>query len=342
MSAPSFELSGPDTPRWRAFLADAPAALSDPYYSPDYLAVNPEGGQPHYAWFTCPAGRLCLPFVLHPLPNDDGSEVSSAYGYGGPLVVGDPATVWAAFDPYWQQYCQRQGVVAELVRFHPLLNNHEGAPTGYTVTEVKANTAIDLSVPDLWAQLHPNKRRDLRQAQAKDVIVTTEAAYLPQFQALYTASLQAKQAEALYYFGPNLFEMVERWLKTGQAWLLTALWHGAPVAGALFWVGPTRVSYFLAATTDAGKRLQASNLLVWEAALRAQARGCQHLLLGGGLRNDDDLARFKRRFAPQGQVAYRLGTRIHHPERYARLSRPAGRFLSYTPGLQPQLPGLVP
>jgi len=43
------------------------------------------------------------------------------------------------------------------------------------------------------------------------------------------------------------------------------------------------------------------------------------MVLGGGYRGSEGLLRYKKSFAPHGEVPFRLGQKMHDPERAAQL-----------------------
>ena len=81
--------------------------------------------------------------------------------------------------------------------------------------------------------------------------------------------------------------------------------------------------YFLAASTDEGRRTAAANLVIYEAMRIARDAGLSVLNLGGGLRDGDALHAFKCSFGP-GRRPYFVGAAVHDQGAYNRLSAAAG------------------
>ena len=62
------------------------------------------------------------------LPEGRYFDFSTPYGYGGWLIEGeDPAPVFEAY----RQWAEKNGVISEFVRFHPMLRNHEACGSFY-------------------------------------------------------------------------------------------------------------------------------------------------------------------------------------------------------------------
>jgi len=161
---------------WDARIADLPLDLQDVYFTAGYhlLWQRHGDGRACGAVLETDAGVVLYPFLLRPLEPVLGPQwaercdLSSAYGYGGPLVhprhgraaettprstamplaersdaLGKARTAAdaAADDPVrlrllaelrsrFAGWCAEHGVVSEFIRFHPLLRTERGMPAG--------------------------------------------------------------------------------------------------------------------------------------------------------------------------------------------------------------------
>ena len=98
-------------------------------------------------------------------------------------------------------------------------------------------------------------------------------------------------------------------------------WHGEePVAAAIFLRGKRWAHYHLAGSTAEGRQYKASTLLVNEGARWAHEAGCELLHLGGGLAEDDGLARFKFSFSDKSFDYHTLAV-LSDSEEYQRLCK---------------------
>jgi serine/alanine adding enzyme len=154
---------------WDAALSGLPPQLHDVYFTAAYHLVWQRNGDglARGAIFENADGAVLYPFLLRPLdtapalvaatghggdPWRGRFDISSAYGYGGPLaaVAGeeplelpdDPeaasgtgpgpvvtpasARLLAAFRHEFSAWCREQGIVSEFIRFHPLLQTEAG------------------------------------------------------------------------------------------------------------------------------------------------------------------------------------------------------------------------
>jgi hypothetical protein len=96
---------------------------------------------------------------------------------------------------------------------------------------------------------------------------------------------------------------------------------GELLASVLCFAVKPWLHYHLGASSDEGRSLGASNLVLFEAATWGRERGFELLHLGGGVGGrSDSLFEFKRRFDPGGEREFALGKAVHDEEAYRELS----------------------
>ena len=59
--------------------------------------------------------------IVRAIPGTDAYDVTTPYGYGGPVGNGD-------FQQAYERWCGERGIVSTFIRFHPLFENYRGAP----------------------------------------------------------------------------------------------------------------------------------------------------------------------------------------------------------------------
>jgi serine/alanine adding enzyme len=279
----------------------------DPYFDPAFLraAALAQDGEP--AAFA--GDGVLYPFLVRPLP-DGRCDVTTAYGFGGPWGAGD----WRAA---FRAACSDRGVVSEFVRFHPVRANHDQAGGDVRLTRVQDMVVLEVAADDeeLVRRMVPQARNKLRKA-IRSGLVAEPSRDLDRFWRMYSDAMQALDADPSYRFGREYFEALDR---LGDALLML----DAGPAAALFLRGAGAMHYFLAASTDEGRRTAAANLVIYEAMRMARDGGLSVLNLGGGLRDGDALQAFKCSFGP-GRRPYFVGSAVHDQEAYERLSAAAG------------------
>lgn len=279
----------------------------DPYFSPEFLRASALAAAAEPAAFV--HGGVLYPLLVRPLGNGR-CDVTSVYGFGGPSAAGD----WRGA---FREACAERGVVSEFVRFHPVRGNQRFAGADMRVTHVQDMVVLDVRADDdeLVRRMTPQARNKLRKAIRAGLRVE-ESRDLERFERMYAAEMRRLDADESYLFGREYFRALA---EMGDSLVML----DAGEAVALFLRGGGAMHYFLAASTDDGRRHAATNLIINEASRRARDAGLAVLNLGGGLREGDSLHTFKTSFGP-GRAPYCVGSAIHDEAAYRELCEEAG------------------
>jgi hypothetical protein len=286
---------------------------------------------------------LVWPFLLRSIDRDSGrqhrqpQDITSVYGYGGPLAVGcapgDPF-VLSALDALLANW-RAAGVVSVFCRFHPLLENHlwvahesESASDtnfarSFRLTHEGRTVSLDLALTDdeAWAGYRETHRRHI--ARARRLGLTWEFdhsfTHLLDFVRLYQDTMRRNGAAAGYFFGVNYFDGLRRNLDAVIS--LHLVRAGARVAAAaLVSEYQGNVQYLFGGVDRDFLDLSPLKFLLEGIRRWARSRGDVVLHLGGGRGGrEDSLFHFKSGFS-----------RRRHPFYTGRyiLDRDLYRFLS--------------
>ncbi|MEN6349503.1 MAG: GNAT family N-acetyltransferase [Syntrophomonas sp.] len=294
--------------------------LTCPGHHPDYIIADALRGShlaPVFFGFQEGGNLFYHGFHLSPIGETGFTDIQSAYGYGGPIVSSgnEPflSRAWSAYD----EFCAKNKVLAEFIRFHPLLNNWL-----YYRGEVVADRQtvwIDLNGGDLLSTYLVRARTAIRKAGKNGVRVEwwDYSRFGEVFPTLYFGVMKELNARPFYYFSPAYFNRLLPW---PHSHLATALVEDKVIAAAVFLINGDIMEYHLSASTLPGKNLGAGNLILHEAALRGRKLGCRCLHLGGGTDNnpDNSLLFFKAGFSEQ-RALFRTGKHIHLPDQYRHM-----------------------
>ena len=157
---------------------------------------------------------------------------------------------------------------------------------------------------------------------------------LEPFARLYEQTMERQQAEGFYYFPPEYWRALETELRNH-----VVLFEAGEDAALLCLHAPPWLHYHLGASSEAGRKLGASNLLFLEAARWAQELGYTRFHLGGGVGGRrDSLFEFKLRFDPGGELEMAVGKAIHDEEAYAGLAGPDAGLDGFFPAYRATVP----
>ena len=227
--------------------------------------------------------------IVRAIPGTDAYDVTTPYGYGGPVGEGD-------FQQAYERWCDERGIVSTFLRFHPLFENYRGASHA---TYASPTVGWPLK-GDLLAGMHGKHRNVVRKAEK--VGVTVEATPAPDdlsaFVSLYEQTMRRQDAAAYYFFPTDYWEGLSA--LRDRLVRFDAVAEGEIVASALCLRGDRWLHYHLGATADSARDFGASNLLLYEAARWGQEQGLEEFHLGGGAgAKEDSLFTFKQRFSPE-------------------------------------------
>ena len=104
--------------------------------------LEPDGTRPVLLAFSDQAGDVALPLLLRPLPDGQGWDATSAYGYGGPIGRGAPDL--EAFGAALDEWAREHGVVSTFLRLNPMLGNSALVPPTAEVVDVGSTVAWGL------------------------------------------------------------------------------------------------------------------------------------------------------------------------------------------------------
>jgi serine/alanine adding enzyme len=307
---------------WDRALDDA--GLQDTYARRAYVEASCilEPGRPKLLALEDAGGSVLFPLIERDIPGGDGlRDVTTPYGYGGPLATG-AAPPWETFDEAYAGWCGRMGVVSTFIRFHPLYANHTSARAAELVP---LSGVIGWRVGrdrDLHAGMHQHHRRLLRKAREAGVraSIIERPESLDDFRRLYETTMQRLEASSFYFFDREYWDMLARDLRQHLV-LVESVLDGQVVAAVLCLSAAPWLHYHLGASDETGRTNGASHLALFVAAQWAQEQGHSTFNLGGGVGGGDDtLLRFKARFDPGGFLPSFIGKQVNDPVAYRELS----------------------
>jgi serine/alanine adding enzyme len=320
---------------WDQLLEDF--RLDDVYLSRGYVesAAVVEEGRPVFLELD---GAVYAAIVRN-IPNADAFDVTTPYGYGGPVAAREDAgrRFWTAYDGW----CNERGIVTSFFRFHPLYQNQRYAGAGVRLEPLAGTVAWRLGRGDLFGGMHRSHRNKCRKARRAGVTVTAvqAPASLDEFVALYEETMRRQRAAEFYLFVPQYWQSLAGGLRDHIV-RFDARLDGKLVAAIICLASRRCLHYHLAATLDEARGIGASNLVLYEAAAWAKENAFALFHLGGGVGGQDDsLFAFKRRFDPGGVLESCIGKAVHDDSLYRALSGKSVGFDGYFPAYR--VPGAL-
>lgn len=303
---------------WDEWLDEVPR---DVYHLAGYHAwARDRGeGEPYLVVVGTRRKGLAWPYLVRPIAEVAGLEhatatdVTSVYGYPGPLVwgclPGDPfiGQAWSEVVSVWRT----QGAVTAFTRFHPLLGNavllHGLArpPADRETPEpiVRAGCTVSiectLSDEDARAEYARPLRQHIAAARRAGYATTHDEGWmeLAVFADLYRDTMARNRAGKYYYISLSDFERLRDAL-AGHVHLLVTRTAGAVGAAGIFTELSGIVQAHFMASSMESRPLSPGKVLLDDARTWARQRGNSVLHLGGGRGcREDSLLAFKGEFS---------------------------------------------
>ncbi|WP_461205043.1 GNAT family N-acetyltransferase [Clostridium sp. DL1XJH146] len=308
----------------------------DIYFYYDYFVpfMNNGDGKPILYYIQCQYGKVAYPFMLRDIgesenfkgkiPLNKYYDISSAYGYGGPLyeVYGDISNLESlkrTFNKGFSDFCGKNKIVSQFDRFHPLIKNNLFFKGYSQLIKIRKTIAMDLSSQEeIWDNLSSNCKKNIRKAVKNNVEVRIEDNFntLHEFEDMYKLTMKRNEAIDYYYFNENFFKDTVENLKNNIV-IANAYYNKKIISSALIMKKDKFLHYHFAGSFKEYSNVRANNILIYEVAKWGNINNYKYFHLGGGYQNQDDsLYRFKKSFYKLGDNDFYIGKKIHDLDKY--------------------------
>jgi Acetyltransferase (GNAT) domain len=276
---------------------------------------------------------IAFPFLIRDIPGADSKDVSSVYGYPGPVasatVVSEVLQV--AFAERLREYLLGLNAVTLFSRLNPYLPAQEHWLCGLgEVSTLSSVVFVDLRDADFKSNFAKQLKYDIRKLASRGYrcIVDDRLVYLQDFVRIYLDTMSRNGASSYYLFDDAYFKMLFS-LQGAQTKLFVCLDSvGQVAAGALFVRTGEGVQYHLSATSDQHKSDGPTKLVLDSACDYYRDLSASHINLGGGVGGEQDsLFQFKRRFSPC-EADYKVLKWVIDQKKYEDLCYSLGRSSS--------------
>ena len=305
----------------------------DIYYLYEYtesMARHGDGKQ-WLIYFKGENSRFCYPVHIKDIADFGAFEgilkkgvyfdLSTPYGYGGPLSDSEiPEADQKEFDTYFKEFCRKNKIVTQFVRYHPLLSNQHTIDKVSEISEIKDTVYIDTSDSDLiFSNMDSKNRNMIRKAKKSGVeIICDNGEHLEDFINIYNSTMTRLDAKNYYFFERSYYEFLINEMGENTKFFYAVL-NGTIISSSIFFFNDNFMHYHLSGTLMEHRSYAPTNLLLYEAALWANERGIKKLHLGGGVGIEDSLFNFKKQFNKNGRIPFFIGRTIADQNAYDHL-----------------------
>ncbi len=311
---------------WDDYLKCMPVDKQDIYFSSWYYRLEEieEHGHPQLFVYEDGENIAIYPYLINEIPDKYGFkgyyDIETAYGYGGPLANSENQEFLIAFENEFIGYCRKENIIAEFIRFHPLIKNYNIFKNNISVLHNRTTVWVNLQKTenDLWmSEISSRYRNKIRNAQ-KSGLRYEESKDYQEFMRMYDMTMKKDNADDFYFFSENYFKYLMERKDNIILYIKDA--NGRIIAGILLMGYGDYLHYHLGCSDTDYLNLHSNNFMQWKAIEWGLCREYKRYHLGGGLSDDegDHLFQFKRGFS-KDRANFYIGKRIHNHEIYDQL-----------------------
>lgn len=253
--------------------------------------------------------------------NDEGKyfDFATPYGYGGWIVEGN--NTQELFSAY-HDWIQKNGIISEFVRFHPMIKNHEKCQDFYEIVQLGEVVHMDITSPEcIWENIISKNRNMIRKAIKNGIAIYNGRfpEIYEKFRMIYNKTMDKDDADGYYYFKPEFYDSVLEDLAQ-NAQVFWAEKDSQVIAASIMLATNGKMNYHLSGSLREFSSLAPTNLLLYQAALWGCMNGYRTLYLGGGVGSgEDSLFKFKRAFFKGELNHFYIGKKIYDQKQYDEL-----------------------
>ena len=247
-------------------------------------------------------------------------DLTTPYGYGGPLIVEKKKNKKTGLNDFWsdyKNYALEKNYVSEFVRFHPVYRNWRFFDSEYLNDVVLVDLKKNLE--EIWKKIKKghryNIKKSLKEGCKIKIIKNPSFKNIDNFSSFYYSVMDKNKAQKKYYFSRDF---IRAHLKMPDSFLIEAICGEKVIGSSIFLAGDKIIHYFLSGAKDGLKGLYPSNLILWEAIKTAKENNFKWLHLGGGRGKNDSLFDFKKGFS-NFTKPFKIGKIIFNQDFYNKL-----------------------
>jgi len=273
---------------------------------------------------------VLMPIYLRKLDqnsiNKDLFDVSSPYGYSGPMFNPnidnqDLRKFWLELDSWYSD----NNVVTEFIRFN--LNYNYRCYTGLldpTLINVVGNLK---PIEDIWHNFKRKVRNNVRRAEKSELRFeihygNLNKEMLKKFYDIYIPTMERNKADDKYFFSISYFEQFELLVSNNPKECAIAFVYkdDLPISSELLLISDEAIYSYLGGTNATYFSMRPNDYLKYNVMKWGYELGKKYYILGGGRENNDGLFNYKKAFFPIDQnVIYYTGRKIVNKELYKLL-----------------------
>ncbi|WP_318344720.1 GNAT family N-acetyltransferase [Flagellimonas baculiformis] len=301
----------------------------DFYHSFDYHKANiKEDEKAVLLSYTSNGVSIAFPLVIRPINDSGYFDVTSVYGYVGPLVT--KMDGWKNLLPEWHrqlaQFFAKNRIVSAFSSMNPFISEQNSLLVGFgDIENLGRIVYFDLGKPD--DHLEEYSKTTLRYVKRNQQLFDIQEGKTEQdakkFMDIYYQTMDRIHAEPNYYFKlPYFMDLVQN-ENFDARFVFAVSKDSKEVASGAFIVATQNhiIQYHLSGTSDKYRHLSPIRTVIDHVRRQGASNGHRYFNLGGGVGSkNDSLYEFKASFS-QNSAPFQVWKFIADREAYDRLCK---------------------
>ena len=309
----------------------------DIYFEPDYARLyETEDNKAIEFFFQCEYGTITNLFLKRKININlnDGIQyydIITPYGYGGPIVhhSTDKKKLISAYMNAFQQYTEKEKIITEFIRFHPIIGNGLDFLDAYQAIYDRKTVGTNLTYEDvIGMEFTKHKQKEIRRILKNPDIhfeISENSDSLDDFLEIYYSTLDRDDAKKSYYFNIDYFrKLIERFhdnIITCKVFLKDKL-----IAMGIYFRYGKFLHAHLSGTLTQYLEYSPACILKYALAIYGHENGYQVIHYGGGTTNSEEngLYKFKREFGKNTVFDFYIAKKVWNDAVYHEINKSVG------------------
>ncbi|CAG9338238.1 peptidoglycan bridge formation glycyltransferase FemA/FemB family protein [Clostridium perfringens] len=255
-------------------------------------------------------------------------DITTPYGYGGPRIVwvdnDNKDKLIKEYEKKFKKFCKKENIIAEFIRFNPIIGNHEYFKDIYDVKNIRKTLATNLKdyKDPIKEEFSKSARKTIRQVLKKGVTykVIQCPNELEEFKKIYYSTMDRKNADDYYYFDDEYFNKCLEFFKENII-SIQVIFEEKIIAASLYFVYNNILEAHLSGTLSEYLYMSPAYIIKYATALWAKENNIDIIHYGGGTSNniDDPLYTFKKKFSQKTELDFYIGKKIWNLNLYKEI-----------------------
>ncbi|RNF38403.1 GNAT family N-acetyltransferase [Planococcus salinus] len=316
-----------DHTKWKKIVESFEDA--DIYYNRQYFlsAVKLDPGEPFLFYYRDDHGEVAYPFIKRKIMKGsmDFYDITTPFGYGGPIlnIVDSTRKLVQHFREEFSEFCSRENIIAEFIRFHPWKKNALLFEDHLTVLPLYDTFSIDLnqlSAPRVPLEEDNGGALQTTGSQEPTVKKLGTVRHMFEFLVLYYSAVRRRdEADSYYFFTDDYFEALVSSLGPNLH-LFGAYYENKLVTACYVLTTEDTIYHHLEGSLDEPGIQEAMKALLLKIAEWGKENYYTSFLLGGDYKGESETAdKTRQEISNRDPELFYVGHKIHNEAMFKEL-----------------------